>query len=72
MTQAQAILADLEAGLLVTPLDALERHGCFRLAARVADLRKAGYPVVTGALRLANGKHVAAYRLGEAPTSPAR
>ena len=29
MTQKQAILNDLVAGLHITPMDALKEHGCF-------------------------------------------
>ena len=45
MTQKQAILNDLVAGLYITPMDALKEHGCFRLAAVVCDLRKKGYDI---------------------------
>lgn len=61
--QAAAILADLEAGYRVTPLDALRRHGCFRLAARIAELRAAGYPIATEHLTTDTGARVATYRL---------
>ena len=46
MTQKQAILNDLGAGLHITPMDALKEHGCFRLAAVVCDLKKDGYNIV--------------------------
>ena len=61
--QAAAILADLEAGHQMTPLDALRRHGCFRLAARIAELRAAGYPIATEHLTTDAGARVASYRL---------
>lgn len=44
-TQAQVILDHLLAGKPLTALDALQQHGCFRLAARIHDLRKAGYDI---------------------------
>ena len=47
MTQTEAILIDLKEGKLITPLDALERHGCFRLAAIIHNLRKEGYNIKT-------------------------
>ena len=31
----------------ITPLEALELYGCFRLAARVSDLRGMGWPIET-------------------------
>lgn len=37
----------------ITPIEALEAFGCLRLSARVADLRKRGYPITT---RIAQGK----------------
>ena len=30
----------------ITPVDAMTEFGCMRLAARVADLKKDGYPIV--------------------------
>ena len=38
-TQTDAILAHLERGLPITPLDALRLYGCFRLGARVWELK---------------------------------
>lgn len=48
MTQTETILAHLQAGGSITPIDALREYGCFRLAARIKDLREAGYDVETG------------------------
>lgn len=39
------ILNALLNGEELTPLDALRRFGCFRLAARIFDLRKEGYVI---------------------------
>lgn len=44
-SQAECILADLRKGKKITPLDALEDYGCFRLGARIWDLRKDGHPI---------------------------
>lgn len=46
-SQNKQILAHLEAGLSITPLEALKRYGCFRLGARIHDLRAKGYPIAT-------------------------
>jgi hypothetical protein len=46
MTQSQAILEHLRAGNVLTPIDALNKFHCFRLAARVSDLRAEGYNIV--------------------------
>lgn len=39
------ILAHLQAGNSITPIDALRDFGCFRLAARIKEIRAAGYDV---------------------------
>lgn len=64
MSQTQTILAMLKQGP-VTPIQALNEAGCFRLAARIADLRQAGYQIETETLSLPNGKHIASYKLKE-------
>lgn len=40
MSQKEQILAHLRDGHSLTPLDALMRFGCNRLAARICELRK--------------------------------
>ena len=42
MSQCEDIKAHLQAGYSLTALEALQRFGCFRLAARIADLKKEG------------------------------
>lgn len=54
----------------VTPTDALEVIGSFRLAARVWDLRHAGHDVRRDMIRLPNGKSVARYTLIAPPPEP--
>lgn len=46
-TQNQQVLAHLKQGKTLTPIEALREYGIFRLAARVYELKKAGWPVVT-------------------------
>lgn len=46
MSQTTQILQALERGETLTPIDALNRFGCFRLGARVYDLRKMGYNII--------------------------
>lgn len=46
----------------ITPKDALELCGCFRLSARIADLRSEGWLIVTEQPRI-KGAHYAVYRL---------
>lgn len=65
MSQADDILEYLrEHPEGITPLEALDRFGCMRLAARVSDLRRAGHDVVAVNERHAGGTH-ARYRLGD-------
>ena len=50
-------------GYSLTQLEALNQFGCFRLAARISDLRDKGLNVVTDMITLDNGKRVARYFL---------
>lgn len=50
----------------VTPLDALDSIGSFRLGARIWELKHEGYAVETEMVRTATGKRIARYRLKEA------
>jgi|TARA_R100000081_G_scaffold59966_1_gene29879 hypothetical protein len=47
MSQNKQILNYLLKGKKLTPIDALEKFGCFRLSARILDLRKEGYEIIT-------------------------
>lgn len=60
MTQTDAILEHLLSGKSITPLEALNLYGCFRLAARIKDLRKLGYGIETKE-ETENGKRFASY-----------
>jgi hypothetical protein len=62
MRQVDAIRSFLLEGNSLTPLDALEKFGCFRLAARIDDLRQEGLDIETIKERQ-NGKSYARYRL---------
>lgn len=44
-TQNERVLSYLKSGKPLTPLAALKRFKCFRLAARVAELRAEGHPI---------------------------
>ena len=61
--QAAKILRALASGKMLTPVDALEEFGCFRLGARVYDLRGAGWNVQAQSVSLQSGKKVARYWL---------
>lgn len=51
MTQTEAIKKHLIKHNSITPLEALRRFGCMRLAARIRELRAGGFSVVTCYLR---------------------
>ena len=40
MTQSDMILKHMQTFGTITPIEALSEYGCFRLAARINDLRK--------------------------------
>lgn len=61
MTQTEAILAHLKEAP-ITPLEALDKYRCFRLAGRINDLRKLGHPIQTDMISV-NGKVYARYSL---------
>ena len=61
-TQEERILTWLKSGLILTPMIALSKFGCMRLAARVHNLRKNGHEINTLKLRR-NGKNFAGYVL---------
>jgi hypothetical protein len=49
-------------GRSITQLDALNMFGCFRLAARIANIREEGFDIVTDIITV-NDKRVAKYYL---------
>jgi hypothetical protein len=65
-TQAGRILAHLRAGTRLTALDALESFGCFRLAARIHELRRDGWGIQERTVETRGGKRVAEYSIGGA------
>ncbi len=67
MTQTEWIIENLKRGPL-TPIDALNGCGCFRLGARIYELRQAGHEIETEHRTLPTGKVIAAYHLKEKET----
>lgn len=61
MSQTEWILRALRLGSL-TPMDALNGCGCFRLAARIQELRQEGHLIATDKVAQ-GGKHFARYTL---------
>ena len=63
-SQTARIKAALLRGETLTPMDALRRFGCFRLGARIWDLRNEhGMDIKTEQCRTKSGKIVDAYSL---------
>ena len=63
VTQNDKILSYLEEGKSISPMDALNHFGCFRLASRIHDLRSEGNLIKT--VRK-SGKKYAEYKLADA------
>ena len=55
-TQTALILAHLRDRGGITSIEALELYGCFRLAARISDIKALGYEVTTETVHAPNGK----------------
>ena len=61
-SQSNWILTQLRNGRKLSAYEALQEAGCFRLAARINDLRKKGHDVRTMTANSGN-KHFAVYYL---------
>ena len=68
-TQCELILEYIKEFGSINPIQALQDIGCFRLASRISDLKKKGYPIISERVnyinRLGESKHYAEYRLKE-------
>ena len=62
-SQAKRILAYMQEGHRITPLEALDLFKCFRLGARIADLRADGHDIKSAFVWTHTGKHVKQYWL---------
>lgn len=65
-SQKSEILAYLKSGHSLTPMDALRQFGCFRLAARIKELRDEGH-AIDMTLEDDGQKHYARYSLVRKP-----
>jgi hypothetical protein len=63
MSQNKQIADYLNKGKKLTTLDALTKFGCFRLAARISDLRNDGMNIATKIIKLENKKQIAQYSI---------
>ena len=61
-SQNKQILNHLQSGLSITPVEALIKFGCFRLAARINFLRNKGHNIKTELKETPSGKSYALYR----------
>lgn len=61
MRQADAILAHLKRTGPITAIDALNKYGVFRLAARNRELRERGEKITTHRVKTRGGKTIARY-----------
>ena len=64
MSQRERILKSLQKGNRITPLSALRDFNCLRAGARIEELRKQGYNIITKRITR-KGKSYAQYRLEE-------
>ena len=62
MSQCDDILKHLKTKGSITPIEALQLYGCFRLAARIKDLREQGNNIYSARVSQ-NGKEFARYSL---------
>lgn len=62
MSQNDGIINYLKQGKKLTPIKALNKFGCFRLSARIFDLKQMGYNIICTNVSK-NGKHFAEYEL---------
>jgi hypothetical protein len=53
----------MKMGRAITPLEALNMYGCFRLSAVIYDLKKEGYNIQSKMVDNQNGKKFAQYTL---------
>ena len=66
MSHNELILAHLKDGYSITPIEALSEYGCFRLSARIWDLRDMGHDIKMRRIDdPKTGKHFAEYYLPE-------
>lgn len=61
VTQLSSIKAHLESGNAITPLEALNTYGCFRLSAVIFNLKELGMNIETTMIKQ-NGKKFASYK----------
>lgn len=64
-SQNKLILKHLKSGKSLNPLQALKEFGCFRLSARIHNLREAGHDIECNIVQVENKKFASYKYLGE-------
>lgn len=62
-SQNQQVLSYLKTGKVITPIEALDMFGCFRLSARIYELKDSGWPIHCERKPTDSGKIVGHYSL---------
>ncbi|OCG58996.1 helix-turn-helix domain-containing protein [Gilliamella sp. Nev3-1] len=62
-SQCAKILNHLQSGKTINPLQALNQYGCFRLGARIYDLKQDGFNIDKRMVTAENGKKYAEYSM---------
>lgn len=68
LSQCQMILNDLQKGIIIDTPYARKHYDCERLASRIGELRKLGFPIKTITIRR-NGKKYARYSMRKVYTN---
>lgn len=63
MNQTEQILNYLKKGNKITPLEALQKFGCFRLASRIWDIRNQGHNIQAMRINQKGKKNFCQYSL---------
>ena len=63
MSQEKLILEHLKSGKSITPIEALNLYGCFRLSGRIKDLRYKDHDIESKLVEGPNGKHFCRYSM---------
>ncbi len=66
LSQTKLIKEHFKQGKRLTALSALNDFGCFRLSARIPELKREGFPVESIWITLDNGKRIKEYYMGHA------
>jgi hypothetical protein len=57
------VLEYLKSGKILTPIDALNLFGCFRLAGRIYELKDKGWPIKCERREVDSGKRIGHYSM---------